>query len=144
LGLAIGLVAWLTHQCSLALPLLSTLRIDIQALAWTVLIAVITSIVFGLLPGLKTAGGDLHDALKDSGPGAGLGRKHERLRSALVVSEVALACMLLVSAGLLLRSFMKVLDVDLGFQPDRAASIKVEYDDTAPTDEASQTKRGII
>ena len=82
--------------------------------------------------------------LKDSGPGAGLGRKHERVRAALVMLEVALACVLLVSAGLLLRSFVKVLDVDLGFQPDRAASIKVDYDDSAPTEEASQAKRGEI
>ena len=62
----------------------------------------------------------------------------------LVVSEIALACVLLVSAGLLLRSFLKVLDVDLGFQPERAASIKVEYDDSAPSNEASQSKRGEI
>ena len=51
--------------------------------------------------------------------------------------------MLLVSAGLLLRSFVKVLDVDLGFQPDRAASIKMEYDDNAPP-KASAAKRGEI
>jgi hypothetical protein len=49
-----------------------------------------------------------------------------------------------VSAGLLLRSFLKVLEVDLGFQPDQAASIKIDYDDTAPSDEASQIKRGAI
>ena len=54
------------------------------------------------------------------------GRKHERLRAALVVSEVALACVLLIGAGLLLRSFLRVLDVDLGSQPSRAAAIKVD------------------
>ena len=57
------------------------------------------------------------------------GRKHERMRAVLVISEVALACVLLVGAGLLLRSFLKVLDVDLGFQPSRAAVIKIDYDD---------------
>jgi predicted permease len=56
-------------------------------------------------------------------------RKHDRLRSTLVVSEVALACMLLIGAGLLLRSFLRVLDVDLGFQPGHAAAIKLDYDD---------------
>ena len=112
--------------------------------AWTILIAVFTATIFGLLPGLRIASGNLQEMLKDSGPGAGLGRKHERVRAVLVVSEVALACVLLVSAGLLLRSFVKVLDVDLGFQPDRAASIKVDYDDSAPTDDASQAKRGAI
>jgi len=144
LGLALLLIAWLAHQGSVALPLLSTLRIDGQALGWTVLVAVFTAMIFGLLPGLRMASGNLQEVLKDSGAGAGLGRKHERLRAALVVSEVALACVLLVSAGLLLRSFVKVLDVDLGFQPDRAASIKVDYDDGAPTEQARQDKRGEI
>jgi predicted permease len=144
LGLALTLIAWLAHQGSVALPLLSTLRIDGAALAWTVLIAVFTAMIFGLLPGLRMASGNLQEGLKDSGAGAGLGRKHERVRAALVVSEIALACVLLVSAGLLLRSFLKVLDVDLGFQPDRAASIRVDYDDSAPSQEASQAKRGEI
>jgi predicted permease len=143
LGLALAriLLAWLAHQGSLALPLLSTLRIDGETLAWTVIVAISTATIFGLLPGLKIASGNLQEVLKDSGPGAGLGRSHERLRAALVVSEIALACVLLVSAGLLLRSFVKVLDVDLGFQPGRAASIKVDYDDSAPTNDASVAKR---
>jgi len=144
LGLAIMLIMWLAHQGSVALPLLSSLRVDGQALGWTVLIAVFTATIFGLLPGLRIASGNLQEMLKDSGPGAGLGRKHERVRAALVIFEVALACVLLVSAGLLLRSFVKVLDVDLGFQPDRSASIKVDYDDSAPTEEARQAKRGEI
>jgi putative ABC transport system permease protein len=142
LGLALILIAWLAHQGSVALPLLSSLRIDGQALGWTVLVAVFTAMIFGLLPGLRIASGNLQEMLKDSGPGAGLGRKHERVRAALVIFEVALACVLLVSAGLLLRSFVKVLDVDLGFQPARAAAIKVDYDDSAPSPEASQAKRG--
>jgi predicted permease len=144
LGLALILIAWLRHQGSLALPLLSTLRIDGLALGWTIVIAVLTATVFGLLPGLRIASGNLQEVLKDSGAGAGLGRKHERVRAALVVSEIALACVLLVSAGLLLRSFLNVLDVDLGFQPERAASIKVDYDDSAKTEDASQAKRGEI
>jgi predicted permease len=144
LGLALTLIAWLAHQGALALPLLNSLRIDGQALGWTVLIAVLTALIFGLLPGLRTVSGNLQAVLKDTGAGAGLGRKHERVRTALVVSEVALACVLLVSAGLLLRSFLKVLDVDLGFQPDRAASIKVDYDDRAASDDASVAKRSAI
>ena len=141
LGLALILIEWLAHQGALALPLLGTLRIDGQALVWTVLIAVFTAMIFGLLPGLRIAAGNLQEALKDSGAGAGLGRKHERVRAVLVISEVALACVLLVSAGLLLRSFLKVLDVDLGFQPDHAASIKVEYDDSGASFAASAAKR---
>jgi predicted permease len=127
--LAFIMVGWLGHQGAIALPLLSTLRIDGAALLWTVLIAAFGAILFGLVPGLRMAGGNLQETLKDSGTGSGLSRKHERVRSVLVVSEVALACMLLVGAGLLLRSFVNVLNVDLGFEPDRAAAIKVDYDD---------------
>ncbi len=100
--------------------------------------------IFGLLPGLRTTGGNLQEALKGSGPGAGGDRKHERLRASLVIAEVAIACVLLVTAGLLLRSFVKVLQVDLGFQPDGAASIAVDYDDSAPSEEAGVAKRTAI
>ena len=144
LALAVSLLFWLSHQSSVALPLLTSLHMDAPALAWTIFIAFFTAMVFGLLPGLRMASGNLQETLKDSGPGAGQGHKHERLRAALVVSEIALACVLLVSAGLLLRSFLNVLDVDLGFQPEHAASIKVDYDDSAPTGDASMLKRGVI
>ena len=144
LAFASALIAWLAHQGSVALPLLSTLHVDTQVLGWTVLLAIVTATIFGLLPGLRISRVNLQQFLKDSGSGAGLGRKNERVRATLVISEVALACVLLVSAGLLLRSFLKVLDVDLGFQPDQAASIKVDYDDSAPTQTASQEKRGAI
>jgi predicted permease len=91
-------------------------------------------VLFGLVPGLRIAGGNLQEALKESGMGVGQSRRHERVRAVLVVTEVALACMLLVGAGLLLRSFLKVLDVDLGFQPERAAAVKVDYDDPPGSD----------
>jgi predicted permease len=144
LGLALILVAWLAHQGAIALPLLSTLRIDGAALGWTLLIAIFAAVFFGLVPGLRMAGGNLQESLKDSGPGAGQGRRHERIRAVLVISEIALACMLLVGAGLLLRSFLKVLDVDLGFEPLHSAAVSVDYDDNAPTGDLSAAKRGTI
>jgi len=128
LGLAYALVSYLAHQGSIALPLLSSIRIDGQAIAWTLLITVGSAILFGLLPGIKMSSANIQEALKDSGPGMSDGRKHERLRSTLVISEVALACVLIVGAGLLLRSFLHVLDIDLGFQPSTAAAISVDYD----------------
>jgi len=144
LGLAFAMIAWLAHQGSIALPLLSSIKVDGAALAWTVVIAIATAVLFGLAPGLKMSGGNLQESLKDSGPGTSEGKKHERMRGALVISEVALACVLLIGAGLLMRSFLNVLDIDLGFQPNQAASIKVDYDDTAPTEEASVAKRAVI
>lgn len=120
---------YLARQNQMTLPLLSTVRVDGAALAWTVLTAISVGVVFGLAPAFKIPGGNLQEALKDSGPGMSQGRRHERLRSALVVSEVALACVLLVGAGLLSRSFLRLLDVDLGFQPAHVAAIQIEYDD---------------
>jgi predicted permease len=141
LALAAVLLAWLREQGSIALPLLGALRIDGAALGWTVLIAVFTAALFGLVPGLRVASGNLQETLKDSGPGTGSGRKHERLRSTLVVTEVALACVLLVGAGLLLRSFLKVLDVDLGFEPQHAAAVMVDFDNSSPTREGALQKQ---
>ncbi len=129
---AYAITSYLVHQGSIALPLLSSIRVDGTALAWTLLITITTAVLFGLVPGLKMSGDNLQEALKDTGPGMSEGRKHERLRATLVISQVALACVLLIGAGLLLRSFLRVLDVDLGFEPSRAAAIKVEYDDGNP------------
>ncbi|HEV2134002.1 MAG TPA: ABC transporter permease [Terracidiphilus sp.] len=149
-GSALGLVfaaaviLWLRTQGAIALPLLSQLSIDKSALAWTLLIAVVSAVSFGLVPGIRMAYGNLHEALKDSGPGSGQSRKHERLRSVLVISEVALASVLLVGAGLLLRSFLRVLDIDLGFQPEHAAAISVEFDPSTPSAEAWTQKQVVF
>src|ERR1700691_3094345 len=129
LGIAFAITWYLARQGSIALPLLSTVQVDGAALGWTLLIALAAAILFSLAPSLKVSGGNLQDALKDAGHGMSAGRKHESMRAMLVVSEVALACVLLVGAGLLLRSFLRVLDVDLGFQPSKAAAIKIDYND---------------
>jgi predicted permease len=131
-------VAWLRSEGAIALPLLSQLHIDATALGWTLLIATASAILFGLVPALRISAGNLHEALKDSGAGSGQSRKHERLRSILVVSEVALACMLLVGAGLLLRSFLQVLSVDLGFQPERAAAVTLDFNDNPADGDGSK------
>ena len=128
LGLAYFTLSYLAHQGSLALPLLTMVGVDGTVLEWTLLVAVGAAIFFGLAPGFRMSGGSLQEALKDSGHGVSEGRKHDRLRSTLVIAEIALACVLLVGAGLLLRSFLRVLDVDLGFEPSRAAAISVDYD----------------
>jgi predicted permease len=129
LGIAYAVVAWVAHQGSLALPLLNELRMDRSALGWTVLIAVGAALLFGLAPGMRFSRVDLQDALKDGGHGASVGRQHNRMRAVLVISEVALACVLMVGAGLLLWSFLRVMDIDLGFNPSHAAAISVTFDD---------------
>ncbi len=76
LGIAFAVAAYLAREGSLALPLLSTIRIDGAALGWTLLIALAAAILFGLAPSVKISGGNLQDALKDSGHGMSAGRKH--------------------------------------------------------------------
>jgi predicted permease len=129
LAIAFAVTRYLAHQASVALPLLNSVRVDGTALAWTAFIAVAAALLFGFAPALRITATNLQEALKDAGPGLSEGRKHDRLRGMLLISEVALACMLLIGAGLLLRSFLEILDVDLGFQPNRAAVIRVRYDD---------------
>jgi predicted permease len=126
---AFGVTWYLARQGSIVLPLLSSVRVDGTALAWTLLTALVVGVLFGLAPGLTLSGAHVQENLKDLGRGLSAGRKHDRMRSALVISEVALACVLLVGAGLLLRSFVRILDVHLGFQPSQAAAITIDYED---------------
>jgi predicted permease len=139
LAMAWAIVAWLAHQGSIMLPLLTSLRIDGASLAWTLLIAIAASVLFGLAPGLRLASGNLQSVLADNCLGSGQSKRHDRVRSMLVVSEIALASVLLVGAGLLLRSFLRVLDVDLGFEPTHAAAISVSYEDSG-----GAARRGVI
>ncbi|MEJ2009837.1 MAG: ABC transporter permease [Acidobacteriota bacterium] len=132
LGLASAITSFVAHQGSIA------------ALAWTLLVAVVVAVLFGVVPGLKVSGGKLHDSLKDAGPGMSEGKKHERVRAALVISEVALACVLLIGAGLLLRSFLRVVNVNLGFEPAHSAAIKVDYDEGASPAKRVVTFRQIL
>ena len=140
--LAYGATRYLAHQEGLSLALLSSVHVDGAALGWAVVLTLMVGMVFGLVPGWKLAMGEranLQAALKDGGHGSSHGRSRDRLQSTLVVSEIALACVLLVGAGLLLRSFMRVMDTDLGFNPSQAAAIAVDYDDGG-----SAAKRGAV
>ncbi len=137
-GIAFAIVYNLAHQSSISLPLLATIHIDMASLAWTVVIALATGILFGLAPALRMSGVNLQEAMKDNASGMASGRSHERFRSALVISEVALACVLLVGAGLLLRSFLRVLDVDLGFQPAHAVAMQIDLPPASNNDQMIQ------
>jgi predicted permease len=146
LGLAFSLTYYLVHQESIVLPLLREVQVDGRALAWTLMIALAVTVLFGMAPGLKLAmgGRNLQAALKDGGRGSSAGGKGERLRSAMVVVEVALSCVLLVGAGLLLRSFLKTLDVDMGFDVSRAAAMKIDYDQSGDGDKRGLALREIL
>jgi len=126
---AYGIVAFVSRQASLALPLLSSMKIDAATLLWAALITALAAVLFGLAPGFLIASANLRAGLASSSRGSTEGKHFHGLRSLLVIGEVALACVLLVGAGLLLRSFLRVLDVDLGFQPSQAAALTISYDD---------------
>jgi predicted permease len=118
----------LSHLSGLTIPLLEDVHVDAASLAFTVIVAIATGVFFGLAPALHVPGGKLHESLKDAHRGSSAGRSHSWIRNTLVVSEVALACVLVVGAGLLIHSFLRVLDVDMGFHPERAAALRVDPD----------------
>ena len=100
------------------IPAEAVIRLNIPVLGFTLAVAILTAIVFGLAPALQVVRRDLNDPLRDSGKGTSSGSAHGRLRNAVVVLEVAVSLTLLVGAGLLMRSFVALRDVHLGLQPD--------------------------
>jgi predicted permease len=124
--LAIGGTRSLAHLDAISIPLLQNVRTDATAVGFTLLMAVLTGLIFGMVPALQVPSAALHDALKDTSRGSTGGKARGWIRDALVVSEIAFACVLLVGAGLLIRSFLRVLDVNLGFRPESAVAVRVD------------------
>jgi predicted permease len=120
-GLGLFLSVWFKNALAAGLP--STvpnthpIDLDLRVLLFTFGLVVITGLVFGILPAFSGSRTDPIESLKEGGRGSSQGAEHYRLRSTLVVVEVALSMMLLVGAGLLLRSFHRVLDTKPGFEP---------------------------
>ena len=132
-----------------AVPLLATLAganapgagaigIDPTVLAFTVAISIATGLVFGLAPALQTTRVDVSAAINEGGRGAAAGTGHHRLRSLLVVAEMAMATMLLVGAGLLTRSLIELQDVSPGFN---AAGVLVADAPLSPVKYATGAQR---
>lgn len=101
-----------------SLPRISEIGLDWRVVGFALLLAVLTGIVCGLLPALAAARTGVNEALKEGGRTGSAGGGHARLRSALVIAELAVALVLLTASGLLLRSFQKMRSVDLGFRID--------------------------
>jgi putative ABC transport system permease protein len=131
LGGALGLLlaVWgtsaLSDLASLYLPRAREIGIDPAVLAFTAGLILLTGIGFGLLPALQASRPDLQSVLKDTGKGMSAGARRSRLRSGLVVIEVALALVLLAGAGLLLRSFERLVRVEPGFNPDQLLTLQL-------------------
>ena len=105
-------------------PRASEIRIDSGVLLFTLLAAFGTSIVFGTISALFSRV-NLSNGLKEGSAGAGVARRHNRIRSVLIVSQVAFSFVLLIGAGLMLRSLFKMLQVNLGFHPQHVVAMKI-------------------
>ncbi len=141
LGLALAAIAlrvgvsWLPET----LPRINEIGLDWQVVAFAITLAIITGVVCGLAPAFAALRTSVNETLKEGGRSGSAGGGHARLRSALVIGEIAIALVLLVASGLLLRSFEKMRAVDLGFRPDHILTAayslpRVQYGTQAAVD----------
>jgi putative ABC transport system permease protein len=137
--LAFGILNVLVAFAPQGIPRLSAIRIDPFVLGFTLLLSVLTGILFGLAPALQASRPDLNSTLKDGGTRTTGSASRHRLRSLLVVSEVSMALVLLIGAGLLLKSFTRLRETKLGFNSDHVLVASVTLPEAAyPT--ATQVK----
>lgn len=125
LGLAIVGVQAL-GRLDASIPLLGSVRVDGRVVGFTAALALLTGVLAGAVPALRGSRSDLTEALKQGGRGASQGIWLGRVRGMLVISEVTLACVLLIGAGLLIRSFVRILDVDLGYRAENTVTVRVD------------------
>ena len=124
LGLAaIGLRVLMTVDPT-SLPPLAPVRLDWPVVAFTLVLGVITTIVFGLVPALRTLRVNLVDSLREGGQST-VGGHRQRLRNTLVIAEVSLAVVLVIGAGLMVRSLGALARIDLGFKADHVLTMRV-------------------
>jgi len=120
-------------------PRLAQTRLDAQVLLFTFTLTILTALIFGLIPALQATRGSLNEALKEGGRTGGAGVRSRKLRSTLVVLETALSVVLLVGAGLMLRSFERLMKVNPGFDPEQTLAMRVPMPPTI-TDRAQQPR----
>jgi putative ABC transport system permease protein len=131
LGGALGLL--LAYGCLALLPLAGNalpraqeIHLDTPVLVFTVLVSVLTGLLFGLIPALQNSQIQLSETLKEGSRTGETGRRGHRIRSALVVTEIAIALLVLISAGLVLKSFQRLLHADGGFDPANVLTFRVD------------------
>jgi predicted permease len=107
-------------------PRLDQTGIDIRVLAFTLAVSLLTGLIFGLVPAFQASNADLNDALKEGGRGTTGGMRGIRIRNLLVVSEIALSLVLLVGSGLLIRSFIRLQQFELGFNPEHLLTMRIQ------------------
>ncbi len=127
--LALGGVRALVALLPADFPRVSAIRLDSVVFGFTLIVAIITGLLFGLVPALTASRTDLQQSLRESGRSATGASRQLRLRNFLIVGETGLACVLLIAAGLMLHSFVNLLRADPGFEPQRVltASLSLPF-----------------
>ena len=123
---AVGTLGFILRFMPSNVPRLSEVRIDWVVLAFALVISILTGLVFGLAPALHSAKGALSSAIREGGRGSGYSTKTGRLRDVLIVSELAFAVVLMVGAGLLLRTLRDLLQENPGFNPTRVVTANIQ------------------
>jgi predicted permease len=113
------------HFIPADIPRLHEIEINLSVLGFVFLISTVTGLLFGLVPAMQSSRPDVISNLKDGSHGSGFGLATNRFRSGLVVLEFALSLILMIAAGLLLRSFVRLLDVNPGFNPENVLLARV-------------------
>ena len=128
-GLGLLLALWATDllvaRASDTIPRLSGAGVDAHVLVFTLIVSLLTGIAFGIAPALQASKPDLNEMLKEGGRTSALGGRGRRVRSLLVVAEVAVSLVLLIGAGLLLRSFLRLQEVKPGFDPEHTLTLEM-------------------
>ena len=122
------------------LPRLQEVGVDARVLGFTFGISLLTGVIFGLLPAWAASRGGVNDALKEGGRSATAGGARQRLRSTFVVFELAVALVLLVGAGLLIKTFWKLRSVEPGFNPERLLTMRIELPEARYKEVDKQTR----
>src|SRR6266496_4920575 len=122
------------------LPRLEEIGVDARVLGFTFAISLLTGVVFGLLPAWTASRGRVNEALKEGGRSATAGGARQRLRSTFVVVELAVALILLVGAGLLIKTFWNLRSVEPGFSPDHLLTMRVELPEARYKEVDTQTR----
>jgi putative ABC transport system permease protein len=123
--LAWGAIYLLVHAGPASVPRLAQAAIDLRLFGFTAAVSLATGILFGMAPAMQGARTSLSVSLNEGGRGGSAGRAGRRMRNALVSTEVALAVVVLIAAGLLMRSFIRLRGVDPGFRPAGVLTVRV-------------------
>jgi predicted permease len=141
-GLGLALAVWLKNILAAHMPAnipqFRAIEIDWTVLLFSFLLVTLSGLVFSALPTLWASRTDFNPLLQESGRGNSQGPDHQRLRAAFVIVEVALSVMLLIGAGLMVRSFQRVLNTNPGFRPEHVLTASV---DLPPTESYSQNDK---